>query len=128
MTEDHNCKNKSEVEAIKKKGVKVFDGRVLGCLSLTRTFGDTDFKEFQISCEPYITKISINKDNIKYIVIASDGVWDIVNAEQLFKIQNELKNGSSEEFCNSLIDYSLKGGSYDNISCIVLKFGEQYKI
>ena len=124
MTEDHNCKNKSEVEAIRQKGVKVFNGRVLGCLALTRTFGDTDYKEFQISCEPYITKISINKDNIKYIVIASDGVWDVVNEEQLFKIQNKLKSGSSEEFCNSLINYSLKGDSHDNISCIVLKFGE----
>ena len=124
MTEDHNCKNKDEVEAIKKKGVKVFNGRVFGCLSLTRTFGDTDFKEFEISCEPYITKISINKDNIKYVIIASDGIWDIVDSKQLFKMQNELKNGSSEELCNNLIEYSLKGGSSDNISCIVLKFGE----
>lgn len=124
MTEDHNCKNKDEVEAIKKKGVKVFNGRVFGCLSLTRTFGDTDFKEFEINCEPYITKKSINKDNIKYIIIASDGIWDIVDSNQLFKMQNELKNGSSEELCNNLVEYSLKGGSSDNISCIVLKFGE----
>ena len=124
ITEDHNCKNKNEVEAVRKKGVKVFDGRVYGCLSLTRTFGDTDYKEFHISCEPYITKKSINQDNIKYIVIASDGIWDIVNDKTLFKIQNELKSGSSEELCNNLIDYSLKGGSMDNISCIVLKFGE----
>ena len=124
ITEDHNCKNKIEVERVKKRDVKVFNGRVFGCLCLTRTFGDTDFKEVGIDCEPYIQKISINKNNIKYIVIASDGIWDIVDDKQLFKIKNELKSQNSEEFCNNLVEYSLKGGSNDDISCIVLKFGE----
>lgn len=124
ITEDHNCKNLSEVEIVKKKGGKVFNGRVFGCLSLTRAFGDTDYKEFGVSCEPFIKKISINKNNIKYIIIASDGIWDIIDDKQLFKIQNELKNENSEELCNNLIKYSLNGGSIDNISCIVLKFGE----
>ena len=124
MTEDHNCQNKIEVERVKKKNVKVFNGRVFGCLCLTRTFGDTDFKECGIDCEPHIQEISINENKINYIVIASDGIWDIVDDKQLFKMKNELKNENSEEFCNNLVEYSLKGGSKDNISCIVLKFDE----
>jgi serine/threonine protein phosphatase PrpC len=104
--------------------VKVFNGRVFGCLCLTRTFGDTDFKECGIDCEPHIQEISINENKINYIVIASDGIWDIVDDKQLFKMKNELKNENSEEFCNNLVEYSLKGGSKDNISCIVLKFYE----
>ena len=124
LTENHNCKNKIEVETIKNRGGKVFNGRVFGCLSLTRAFGDTDFKEFGINCEPYIKKISINKYNIKYIVIASDGIWDIVDDKQLLIIEKGLKKENSEEFCNNLVTYSLEGGSSDNISCIVLKFGE----
>ena len=121
MTEDHNCKNELEVTTIKQRGAFVFNNRVFGALSLTRAFGDTDFKEFGLICEPFINKISIN--NINYIVIASDGVWDIVDDKQLFKIGSELKKGNSEEFCNNLIEYALKNGSSDNISCIVLKFG-----
>ena len=121
MTEDHNCKNELEVNEIKKRGAYVFNGRVFGALCLTRTFGDTDFKEFGVICEPFINKISIN--NIKYIVIASDGVWDFVDDKQLFKIGSQLKKENSEEFCNNLVEYALKGGSRDNISCIVLKFG-----
>ena len=121
MTEDHNCKNELEVNEIKKRGAFVFDGRVFGALCLTRAFGDTDFKEYGVICEPFINKISIN--NIKYIVIASDGVWDFVDDKQLFKIGSELKKENSEEFCNNLVEYALKGGSKDNISCIVLKFG-----
>jgi len=121
MTEDHNCKNELEVSTIKKRGAFVFNGRVFGALCLTRAFGDTDFKEFGLICEPFINKISIN--NINYIVIASDGVWDFVDDKQLFKIGSELKKGSSEEFCNNLVEYALKNNSQDNISCIVLKFG-----
>ena len=121
MTEDHNCKNELEVNTIKNRGALVFNGRVFGALSLTRAFGDTDFKEFGVICEPFINIISIN--NINYIVIASDGVWDFVDDKKLFKIGSELKKGNSEEFCNNLVDYALKNGSYDNISCIVLKFG-----
>jgi len=121
MTEDHNCKNELEVDKIKKRGAMVFSGKVYGALSLTRAFGDTDYKEFGVICEPHIEKISIN--NINYVVIASDGVWDIVDDKQLFKIGNELKKGNSEEFCNNLVEYALKGDSHDNISCIVLKFG-----
>lgn len=122
MTEDHNCKNKIEVEAIKKRGAKVFNGRVFGALSLTRAFGDIDFKEFGLICEPYIKKIST--ENCKYIVIASDGIWDIIDDKKLFQIKNELKIGNCEELCNNLIEFSLRGGSFDNISCIVLRFGE----
>ena len=100
--------------------MKVFNGRVFGCLCLTRAFGDTDFKEFGIDCEPYIKKISIKNDHIKYIVIASDGIWDIINEKQLFKIKNELKSGNTEEFCNNLVEYSLYGGSSDNLVIIFL--------
>ena len=102
--------------------MKVFNGRVFGCLCLTRAFGDTDFKEFGIDCEPYIKKISIKNDHIKYIVIASDGIWDVVNKDKLFEISKGLKDGTSEEFCNQLVNYSLDNGTNDNISCIVLKF------
>ena len=34
----------------------------------------------------------------------------------------ELKEGTSEEFCNNLVNYAMKNGSRDNISCIVIKF------
>jgi len=124
ITEDHNCKNKAEVENVKKKGVKVFNGRVFGCLLLTRTFGDTDYKEVGINCEPYIKKLMINENRIKFIVLASDGIWDVIDEHQLYIIKYDLKNGSTKEFCNNLVEFSLHNGSNDNISCIVLKFAE----
>ena len=125
ITEDHNCKNKVEVDTLKNKGVAVFRGRVFGSLNLTRSFGDTEFKKDGITSTPYIKKIFSDKNDVKYLIIASDGVWDVVDNKKLFQISKELKEGSSEEFCNNLINYALENNSNDNISCIVIRFGNK---
>ena len=123
LTEDHNCKNEKEVELLKSKGAIIFRQRVYGSLSLTRSFGDMEFKQYGVTAIPYITKIYADKNNVKYIVIASDGIWDAVNDKDLFKISKKLKGGTSEEFCNNLVNYAVEKGSNDNISCIVIRFG-----
>ena len=122
LTEDHNCKNEKEVAMLKKKGVMIFKQRVFGSLSLTRSFGDMVYKVDGINCEPFIKKIFVDKQNVKYVVIASDGIWDIVDGKILYKISKELKNGTCEEFCDNLVNYALENGSRDNISCVIIKF------
>ena len=122
LTEDHNCSNQKEKEELKKKGIIIFQNRVFGSLSLTRTFGDTQLKKDGIECNPYIKKIFLDRDEVKYIIIASDGIWDVVNKEKLMEIYKEVENGTSKEFCNKLVDFAMNNGSNDNISCIVLRF------
>ena len=122
LTEDHHCSNQKEREELKKKGIMIFQNRVFGSLSLTRTFGDTELKKDGIECNPYIKKILVDKEEVKYIIIASDGIWDVVSKEKLEEFSKELKSGTSEEFCNNLVDYAMNNGSNDNISCIVLRF------
>ena len=60
---------------------KILNWRFFGCLSLRRTFGDAEFKEYGVNYK----KITIIKNKIKY-VIESDGIWNIVDNKQLFKI------------------------------------------
>ena len=122
LTEDHNCSNQKEREELKKKGIMIFQNRVFGSLSLTRTFGDTELKKDGIECNPYIKKILVDKEEVKYIIIASDGICDVVSKEKLEEFSKELKSGTSEELCNNLVDYAMNNGSNDNISCIVLRF------
>ena len=122
ISEDHNCSNQKEKEELKKKGIIIFQNRVFGSLSLTRTFGDTQLKKDGIECNPYIKKIFLDRDEVKYIIIASDGIWDAVNKEKLMEIYKEVENGTSKEFCNKLVDFAMNNGSNDNISCIVLRF------
>ena len=125
LTEDHNCKNDKEVELLKSKGVMIFRRRVFGSLFLTRSFGDMEFKKEGLTAIPFITKINSDKSNVKYVIIASDGIWDVVDDKQLFTLSKELKNGTSEEFCNNLVNYAMEKGSNDNISCIIIRFGNQ---
>ena len=120
LTEDHNCKNQKEVAFVKKSGGLVFQGRVFGALMLTRSFGDVDYKDCGVTAIPYIVKINKEEKNVKFIVLASDGIWDVVDDKQLYKISLE-NGGSAKEFCEKLVKYSLENHSQDNISCIVIK-------
>ena len=44
----------------------------VGELSITRAFGDKNYKEF-IDCEPDIYQIDYNNDQIDFIIMATDG-------------------------------------------------------
>ena len=81
-----------------------------------------EYKVDGIISEPFIKKIYADKHNVKYIVIASDGIWDFVDGKILYNISKELRNGTCEEFCDNLVNYALEKGSTDNISCIIIKF------
>lgn len=118
ITTDHKCSDSSEVDRIKKSGGVVFSGRVFGTLALTRTLGDIEMKNYGVLCTPSISKHIINDDSL-YVIIASDGVWDVVEENDL--AQYSKNNISAESFCNQLIKLSMERDSRDNISCVVIK-------
>lgn len=49
--------------------------RVQGTLAVSRSFGDFALKKY-ITCEPEITKYAIQPSD-KYVVMASDGFWNV---------------------------------------------------
>jgi serine/threonine protein phosphatase PrpC len=51
------------------------EGRVGGSLAITRAFGDHSLKKDGVIAKPYIKK-HILRTTDKFLVIASDGVWD----------------------------------------------------
>ena len=121
LTNLHNCKNKNEVErVINSKGL-IFGNRVFGMLNLTRSIGDFDFKIYGVINEPFIYKVNLIENYSKYVILGSDGVWDVINDSDL--IQIEKKYGSlCKNFCNKIVEEAINKGSQDNISCIVIKF------
>ncbi|MCQ2817156.1 MAG: protein phosphatase 2C domain-containing protein [archaeon] len=119
LSKDHNCKDQSEVHRIKEKGGLVFNGRVFGCLALTRSIGDKEMKEYGVCCEPYISKHLVS-DVDNYIVIASDGIWDVLSEKDMALLAKEEDLGS-QDLCMKIINFALKGGTTDNVSCIVIK-------
>ena len=72
---DHKADNPDEVARIKGTGGIVIDNRVGGVLAVTRAFGDHSLKKAGLIATPYVAKITL-KPFDKYLIIASDGIWD----------------------------------------------------
>ena len=124
ITNEHNCRNENEVSRIKQSGGIVFNNRVYGTLMLTRSFGDKEMKKYGVTCEPDIFCKNIEEDD-KYIIIASDGVWDVVNESEIMTLENGYeergKGLSSDEFSKQIVNLAINKGTIDNVSCIVIK-------
>ena len=120
LTDLHNCNNKIEVERIKKNNGMIFGNRVFGSLSLTRSIGDLDFKIYGVNAIPNIVKEVLREDYSKYIILGSDGVWDVVNENDLVDIEKN-SGGVTKDFCERIVNFAIEKGSKDNVSCIVIK-------
>ena len=119
LSKDDRVDDPIEKERIIKEGGFIYNGRVGGILMLSRCFGDWGIKKYGVSCEPHISKIEINEDDLS-VVIASDGVWDTMKDED-FKVLMDT-NLSSLDICKDVIRESLNRGSSDNISCFIINF------
>ena len=120
LSQDHKPSAPEERKRIESLGGKIdFDGidwRVKN-LSLSRAFGDND-------CHPYVTYIPQIYDqplsNDKFIILACDGLWDILsNQDAVDYINSLLLNKVKCNYAKSLAEYALYKGSMDNITVII---------
>ena len=93
-------------------------------LSMSRSFGDFLSKEIGVCCEPDIFRYELKEDD-KFIVVASDGVWEFMSNEL---VMNTIINCSNAEDASQSIvkeavkkwkEYSKK--NVDDISCVVVE-------
>ena len=119
LSHDHKCEDENEFNRIKKNGGNIINDRVQGKLALTRALGDFSLKKFGVISTPFINRVDLN-DNDKFVILCSDGVWDILNEEDLFYYC--FKYGeTAKELAEHIVKESLKKGATDNISCLVIK-------
>ena len=118
LSYDHKCTDDSEADRIKKCGGNIIQERVFGKLALTRAFGDYEMKGFGVVATPTVNRVTLNESD-KFIVLCSDGVWDVVDEEDLFYYASQYDD--AKEFAEKIVDEALENGSTDNISCIVIK-------
>lgn len=94
-------------------------GRVNGTLNVSRSIGDYYMKKFVIS-DPYIKQV--NTDIIKYIVVASDGIWDVYEPDELkddILVEFDNKSNTKIKALENIIKNAYKKGSTDNITLMV---------
>ena len=123
LTIDHKPDEVNEKIRISKMGgiIKKDDEGTyrIGDLAVSRSFGDGDNAPY-ISQVPdiYYKKIT---PNTKYIVMACDGLWDVINNEELHPLIKKFKENGSKNLAISLVNEALKRKSGDNISAIVFE-------
>ncbi|KAL1548777.1 protein-serine/threonine phosphatase [Salvia divinorum] len=86
-------------------------------LQVTRSIGDDDLKPF-VTAEPEITETLLSAED-EYIVMASDGLWDVVsNTDVVSIIKDTVKEGGM--CAKRLASEAVERGSKDNITVIVV--------
>ena len=121
ITKDHKCCDANEVKRIRDSGGIVFRERVFGTLMLTRSFGDKEMKKYGVLSTPDIFMKNIDTEDI-FVVIASDGVWDVVEENEILKMSQG--SISSNDFSKKIINLAKERDTHDNISCIVIKLNK----
>lgn len=132
LTKDHKPTSYDEYTRITKLNGKIVyekndDPRING-MAVSRAFGDLDAKP-HVSHEPEIYDYSI-QDN-KFIVMACDGLWDVLNNQDVVDfILSEMKSTNYKENYSSikaknnlaykLVNLAYEKGSEDNITCIII--------
>ncbi|CAL8095708.1 unnamed protein product [Calicophoron daubneyi] len=131
-TVDHKPINPDEKKRIQNAGGSVIVQRVNGSLAVSRSLGDYAYKsakglgptEQLISPEPEITILDRDKSLDEMIVLACDGVWDVLSNETLctLLLQRMKCTEDLSAICNETIDMCLYKGSSDNMSIVVVAF------
>jgi len=131
-TQDHKPVNPLEKERIQNAGGSVMIQRVNGSLAVSRALGDFEYKNVQgkgpceqlVSPEPEIQIVDRNESLDEFLVLACDGVWDVMSNEELKDYIRHCMQRTSDlkQICNDVVDTCLYKGSRDNISIEIIAF------
>merc|ERR1719204_529713 len=112
--------------------------RVNGVLAVSRALGDFEYKnvdgkgptEQLVSPEPEFYVKTRDADKDKFLVLACDGVWDVMTNEDIcsFIADRMRVTDDLETIANEVIDACLHKGSRDNMSIIIIAFPAAPKV
>lgn len=116
-TTDHKPVNETERLRIEKAGGTVMMQRVNGSLAVSRALGDFDYKrvtelkptEQLVSPEPEITKLDRDLSKDQFLLLACDGVFDVMTNEEViaFVLRRLRLKDELSDVCSELIDHCL---------------------
>lgn len=122
LSVDHKPNLFAEKERIESLGGMVIwagTWRVGGVLAVSRAFGDRPLKKYVVA-QPYSTIIEELTVGHEWLILATDGVWDVITNEEA--VQMVRQQGEPQKAASMLTSVSINRGSTDNISCIVIRF------
>jgi len=96
-------------------------------LAMSRSIGDLDAKKIGVIPNPQIVEYTIDS-NSKYMLIASDGIWEFISNEEAMRIGNKFylrndANGLCKELYKESVNFWIKEDCViDDITLIVVFF------
>ena len=128
LSNDHKVSSPEEHKRLLDAGALITSNKLFGMLLVSRALGDRDFKSPNtLLCEPEILFHDIEEDD-EFVVIATDGIWDVLSNEEVDKIVRESVekrqiNGSIslnlQSCAEALYEEAVLRGSRDDISVVV---------
>jgi serine/threonine protein phosphatase PrpC len=128
LTFNHKASDPDERDRIIKLGGHVFFGRVFGALAVSRSFGDPRYKkpktsEDFVSWDPHVCSPKNLNSNYKALVLACDGLWDVMNHEEVGTFVMQEKNAGKDP--RTIAELLVKKAvnekySEDNVTVIVV--------
>jgi serine/threonine protein phosphatase PrpC len=119
ISKDHKPNSPKERKRIEKSGGHIKDNRVNGILAMSRAFGDKNISNY-VKPVPDIYEGLI--DNTKYILQASDGLFDVMSNQEICSYINQLIRNKIpiNKIPYILINYAINTrNSMDNVSVII---------
>jgi len=131
-TSDHKPDNPGELARIQKAGATVFERRVNGDLAVSRALGDFYYKrqadippaEQPVSAQPDVTIVPRNLATDQFLLLACDGIWDVMNNEACAQfVLDKMNIGYGlGRICELLLDHCLELTSHDNMTAVLVAF------
>lgn len=116
-TTDHRPRVPHERKRIIKSGVRIKNGRISGRLAVSRALGDFEYKNFEnldvrnqpVSPVPDVTVFSREHAEDEFLVLACDGIWNVMSDEGLYKFIRSrlLLTADLEEVVSQVLDTCL---------------------
>mmetsp|Transcript_83461 Transcript_83461/g.153265 ORF Transcript_83461/g.153265 Transcript_83461/m.153265 type:complete len:700 (-) Transcript_83461:37-2136(-) len=141
LTEDHKPNLPGEKKRVELEGGSVVQvGEIWRCilpakkrqatgiagLAVSRALGDKEFKHPDIvSAEPEIFVHEVDWDEDEFVIIASDGIWDVISDKEAVKIvQQKLHLTGNEDLASeALVRRAVEKSSHDDCTVVVVRFG-----
>jgi protein phosphatase 1L len=129
ITMDHKPNQIGELERIKAAGGWVaFNGvwRVGGILAVSRALGDAYLKKFGwLTATPDVFVIDLKRLPIPYIILASDGLWDVFSSQEAVEFVSPFVENEDLFGAKQLAEKAMKKGSSDNVTVMIVKLPSQ---
>ncbi|GEQ71272.1 hypothetical protein JCM33374_g4953 [Metschnikowia sp. JCM 33374] len=127
LSYDHKASDPNEIQRVRDEGGLILKNRVNGVFAITRSLGDSYIKNL-VTGKPFTTATEIT-DEDEFLILACDGVWDVISDQQACRFVQDFFNSQRIEkqpydpslAAKKLCALAIEKATTDNITVMVVR-------